>query len=103
MENLRLLIIGFALTCMLLPFKIVAAAETEAIINSTKINLNSAKLDALEHAFKGIGLKRAEAIIQYREAHGPFKSVQDLAQVKGIGSSFVKRHEEELIKVFSTE
>ncbi|MBX9585861.1 MAG: helix-hairpin-helix domain-containing protein [Gammaproteobacteria bacterium] len=33
---------------------------------------------------KGIGEKRAKAIIQYRKAHGDFKSVGDLAQVKGI-------------------
>lgn len=103
MENMRLLLIGFVLTFLLVPLKMVAAAETEALISPSKIDINTAKVEVLKHAFKGIGLKRAEAIVQYREAHGRFNSVHELAEVKGIGEAFVKRHEEALGKVFSTE
>lgn len=57
-----------------------------------KINLNSADVATLTHAFKGIGKKRAEAIVHYREEQGQFKSVEDLAYVRGLGALFVKRN-----------
>ena len=54
---------------------------------SHTINLNKADVDTLTQSFKGIGRKRAEAIVAYREANGEFKSLDDLALVKGIGRS----------------
>lgn len=68
-----------------------------------KINLNKASLQALTGSFKGIGQKRAEAIVSYREANGGFKSIEDLAQVRGLGKSFVNTHLAQLQEVFSVE
>lgn len=65
-----------------------------------KINLNKADAKALTNAMKGIGVKRAQAIISYRDAHGAFKSIDDLAAVKGVGKGFVKRNHERLLEVF---
>ena len=50
----------------------------------TKVNINTADEAALK-SLKGIGEKRAKAIIEYRGKNGPFKTVDDLAKVKGIG------------------
>ena len=41
-------------------------------------------------AIKGVGEKRAEAIIAYREDHGSFKSIEELANVRGVGPSIVE-------------
>lgn len=49
-----------------------------------KVNINSAEVSALQ-AVKGIGPKKAEAIVAYRQSHGPFNSINDLTKVKGIG------------------
>jgi competence ComEA-like helix-hairpin-helix protein len=49
-----------------------------------KVDLNRADA-ALLTRVKGIGGKTAEAIIRYRQAHGPFRDLRDLLQVKGIG------------------
>ncbi|HBI22209.1 MAG TPA: competence protein ComEA [Legionella sp.] len=78
-------------------------AETSVALPLNKINLNKADAQALTGSFKGIGKKRAEAIVSYREAHDGFKSVADLASVRGLGQTFVNTHLQELQGVFSVE
>lgn len=62
---------------------------------TVKININQADEAALMN-IKGIGPKRAEAIIAYRTANGPFASLDQLAEVKGISPAFVEAHSAEL-------
>lgn len=57
-----------------------------------KINMNKATAAELAGSFMGIGQKRAEAIVKYREAHGGFKAIDELANVRGMGKSFVTAH-----------
>ena len=45
---------------------------------------------------KGVGEKRAEAIIAYREQNGPCKSIEELAEVRGIGASIVEANMDNL-------
>lgn len=52
-------------------------------------NINTADAQALAEAIKGVGIKKAEAIVAYRAEHGPFESVDDLAKVQGIGAKTV--------------
>lgn len=66
-----------------------------------KIDLNHADVQQLTGSFKGIGKKRAEAIVSYRESVGGFKSIADLAHVRGLGQSFVTNHLPELERIFS--
>ncbi len=42
------------------------------------------------------GLKKAQAIVSYRDEYGPFKTVDDLKQVPGMGSALVERNLENL-------
>lgn len=62
------------------------------------IDLNKADLSTLKGSFKGIGEKRAQAIIKYRETHKGFKSLEELAEVKGIGQHFVDKNRDGLKK-----
>lgn len=56
------------------------------------VNINSADAQTLARELKGIGLARAAAIVDYRSKHGPFKSVEELALVKGIGRKAIERN-----------
>lgn len=70
------------------------------VVIKGKINLNTADLSSLIGSFKGIGKKRAEAIIAYRESHQGFKSLEELTEVKGLGQRFVDTNREKLKEVF---
>ena len=49
------------------------------------VNVNTADAATLAAELNGIGMARAAAIVEYREANGPFTSIDDLLEVSGIG------------------
>ena len=61
-----------------------------------KINLNKATAAELSQ-LKGIGMKYAERIVQYRDKNGPFKNVEDLLNVQGIGSKTLEKNKDRII------
>lgn len=65
-----------------------AVTSTEAATTQapayTKVNINTATAEELE-TLKGIGPAKARAIVAYRDANGPFSSVEELTNVSGIG------------------
>ncbi len=54
------------------------------------VNINVADAPTLAAGLKGVGLRRAEDIVRYREQYGPFTTVEQLAEVKGIGDATVE-------------
>jgi len=56
------------------------------------VNVNTADAPAIAAAMQGVGLKTAEAIVAYRKEHGAFKSLDQLAAVKGIGLKTVEKN-----------
>lgn len=61
-----------------------------------KIRINQATLEEIQ-TLNGIGPKKAQAIIDYREEHGSFQSVEDLIEVNGIGEKTVENMKESII------
>ncbi|WP_276854744.1 helix-hairpin-helix domain-containing protein [Enterobacter oligotrophicus] len=76
-----------------------ATTQTKATASSTttdddgsRVSINSASADDLARVMNGVGLKKAQAIVSYREEYGPFKTLDDLKQVPGMGSALVERN-----------
>lgn len=55
------------------------------------LNINNASIEQLEK-MKGIGARKAQAIVEYRLQHGNFTQIDDITKVKGIGSSFLEKN-----------
>jgi len=62
-----------------------------AFAQTASININTADSTSLA-SLSGIGQSKAEAIVEYRKANGPFTSAQDLTNVKGIGARTVEKN-----------
>lgn len=60
------------------------------------VNVNKANAEEISSALTGIGQSKAQAIVDYRKAHGEFKSVDDLSQVKGIGEKTVSKNRDDI-------
>lgn len=74
------LFLSLLLVCFMLP----ATAQT--------IDINTATAEELAATLDGVGPAKAAAIVEYRNAQGPFQSVDDLAKVKGIGDKTLEQN-----------
>lgn len=64
---------------------------------ATPVNINTADAHTLADSLSGIGLKKAEAIVNYRQANGLFKTPEDLDKVKGIGAKTVQKNKPDIL------
>jgi len=60
------------------------------------VNINAADAVTLAQDLKGIGPVKAQAIVEYRQKHGAFRSADELAQVKGISQKLIDRNRADL-------
>jgi competence protein ComEA len=58
------------------------------------VNVNAADATTLARELVGIGPAKAQAIVAHRDKHGPFRSAEDLARVRGIGAKTVERNKD---------
>lgn len=58
----------------------------------TSLNINTASAEEIVAKLDGIGLKKAQAIVAYRQQHGEFQQIDDLKNVKGIGEKAIARN-----------
>ncbi len=60
------------------------------------VNINSADAKTIASSLKGIGIKKAKAIVKYRTQHGSFKTIEDLEKVKGVGKKTIKKNRSDI-------
>lgn len=77
---------------------VVTAAEPSQPRPSlpTSVNINTADAPTLAEMLVGVGDSRARAIIDYRDANGPFTSADQLVEVKGIGEAVVDKNRDRI-------
>ncbi|MGR9013140.1 MAG: ComEA family DNA-binding protein [Gammaproteobacteria bacterium] len=80
----RLLVVALVALCS---FNVIASP----------VNINTADVKTIGESLSGIGLKKAEAIVKYREEKGPFESVNDLVKVDGIGEKTLEKIKNDIL------
>ena len=73
------------------------ALTFSAFVLASTININTADAQALSKNIKGVGLKKAQSIVAFREANGEFKKIEDLMKVKGIGKKLLEKNKGSII------
>lgn len=85
---LALLVSGWALPA--------SALDAGGLVLETQdvapININTAGADFLAAGLSGVGLKKAQAIVAWRVAHGEFETIEQLMEVKGVGSAILAKN-----------
>ncbi len=63
-----------------------------SLLYAAQVNINTADAETLSSELSGIGQSKAEAIVAYREQHGPYRQIEDLTNVKGIGMATIDKN-----------
>ena len=88
MFNRKQSLLAFGLGCVLF--------LCSGALQAGPVNINTADAATLAKELTGVGMKLAQAIVDYRQKHGPFKSADELSLVKGIGPAAVARNRESI-------
>ena len=81
----------------LLAILVIACAGAVAAQETERVNINTADAQTIARVLNGVGLKKANAIVSYRETQGRFDQPADLAKVKGIGPATVTKNEGRIV------
>ncbi|WP_235714662.1 ComEA family DNA-binding protein [Aequoribacter fuscus] len=76
---------------------LLAQDSEPQVAEVTQVDLNSADAETLATVMKGVGISKARAIVSYRTQYGPFASLDELTEVKGIGVSILERNRDRLV------
>ena len=74
----------------------VAMLSLPMLVFAGQVNINNADAETIAAELNGVGLSKAKAIVEYRTKHGPFRSVDDLSLVKGIGERTVDKNRSDI-------
>lgn len=83
---MRIRTIVFSFIFLMLPMVAFASA----------VNINTAEPEQIASVLEGVGPVKAASIVAYREANGPFKSVDELTHVRGIGTATVETNRDRI-------
>lgn len=67
-------------------------ASPPVVIQEEQVSINEASAEELARVMNGIGLKKAQSIVNYREQYGAFTALEQLKEVPGIGGALIERN-----------
>ena len=80
----------------LLSTLVLSLALAGAAMAGETVNINTADAATLDRVLINIGPSKAQAIVDYRKAHGAFRSAEQLAEVKGVGLKTVEKNRDRI-------
>ncbi|MCL9776136.1 ComEA family DNA-binding protein [Vibrio methylphosphonaticus] len=93
-----LLSIWLIVLCALSPLSTSFAAKADKLEGiEITVNVNQATPEEIAALLNGIGIEKAKSIVEYRDAHGDFKTIDDLTQVKGVGPVTVEKNRSRIL------
>ena len=75
----------------------LAAFVVSSIASAAPVNINTASAAQIAEALNGIGLSKAQAIVDYREAYGLFSRADEIVFVRGIGDSTYEKNKQDIL------
>ncbi len=75
----------------------LAAFVVSSIAAAAPVNINTASASQIAEALNGIGLSKAQAIVDYREAYGLFSRADEIVFVRGIGDSTYENNKQDIL------
>ena len=75
----------------------LAAFAISSITSAAPVNINTASASEIAEALNGIGLSKAQAIVEYREAYGEFSRADEIVYVRGIGEATFEKNKSDIL------
>ncbi len=88
-----------ALVLTVVPLAQAVDAPQSTTQQVTQLDINSADATAIAAALEGVGMVKAREIVAYREMFGNFRTVDELAEVQGIGAATVEKNRHRILIV----
>ena len=79
------------------PLAALAAFCISSITQAAPVNINTASASEIADALNGIGMSKAQAIVEYREAYGAFSRADEIVFVRGIGESTFENNKNDIL------
>jgi competence protein ComEA len=76
---------------------LIAASISPTLLWAGPVNINTADAEVLARELQGIGISKAQAIVDYRAKNGDFAAPEDLLNVKGIGQSILEKNKADIL------
>jgi competence protein ComEA len=75
----------------------IAALVISSVTSAAPVNINTASAEEMSEALNGIGLSKAQSIVDYREAYGLFSQADEIVFVRGIGESTYENNKKDIL------
>lgn len=92
MKSLNLVLKSLVMSVLL-----AGSALTSTAFAAEKVNINTADAATIDRVLLNIGPSKAEAIVAHRKANGAFRSMEQLAMVKGVGLKTVEKNRDRIV------
>ncbi|MFV2061178.1 MAG: ComEA family DNA-binding protein [Gammaproteobacteria bacterium] len=84
---MKKIILGILLSCVIFIQNVYAEP----------VDINSADAKTIAENLKGVGLKKATRIVEFRLENGPFRTIDDITKVKGIGPKILEQNKSYIV------